>query len=241
MARADLLPISLSLSDRIALVGKTRSGKSVATLIIVSILLPFVDPAQNRDKVPWQVWWVDTKNDTKDLRRLRQWGFRSPTRAPKNWPRLLFKIRPIDLTDELSVARQVQALAWKAARRGKVIFVVDEYVSCVMSTQTMGAGLKNLAQRGGGLGVGLIGETQEPKFVPRQLLSQATHELLFRVTFNRDMEWCQEECEFYGTGPPDKHGFWYRWLDGVGSSSQWIYFRDIMEFKSRFVQLEATG
>lgn len=233
------LPVDLSLSDRFALVGKTRSGKTVSSLILVTMLLPFVFPS--KDHVPWQIWWMDTKGDKKDYRRLVKWGFRDASKAQPGWPRLVFRVRPRDPDDELSVARQVQALAWRAARRGKVIFVVDEYVSCVLSSRTMGAGLKNLAQRGGGLGVGLFGGTQEPTGVPRQLLSQATHEFLFNVTFNYDVEWCQSQCPIYGDGPPDKHGFFYRWLDGDKQASRWVYFSDIMQFKSRFQVRELVG
>ena len=227
------LPVSRSLSDRYALVGKTRSGKTVSTLILVTMLLPFVYPS--KDRVPWQIWWIDTKGDKRDYRRLSKWGFRNASSARADWPRLIFRVRPAaNDDDELSVARQVQALAWRASRRGKVIFVVDEYVSCVISSRTMGAGLKNIAQRGGGLGVGLFGCTQEPTGVPRQLLSQATHEFLFNQTFRRDIKWCQEECEIYGDGPPDKHGFFYRWLDGDKQASKWVYFPDITAFRARF-------
>ncbi len=229
--------ISLTTSDRFALVGKTRSGKTVATIVLVTLLLPWVYPP--REKLPFEIWWIDTKGDKKDYRRLLKWGFREASRAPKGWPRKLFRVRPTDLNDELSVAKQVQAIAWAASRRGNVILVIDEYVSCVLSSRSMGAGLKNVSQRGGGLHVGLIGGTQEPVGVPRQLLSQATHEFLFNVTFNRDIEWCQDECPIYGDGPPDKHGFFYRWLDGDKYISTWMYFPDILAFKARFVPTTA--
>lgn len=236
------LPVQLSLSDRYALVGKTRSGKTVSTLILVSLLLPFTWPPKSRPKLPWQVWWVDTKGDPRDYKRLLQWGFRSASKAPQKWPRVVFRVKPIDLTDELSVPRQVQAIAWAASRRGNVLLVIDEYVSCVLSSRSMGAGLKNVSQRGGGLRVGLVGGTQEPVGVPRQLLSQATHEFLFNVTFRRDIDWCNDECEVYGNGPPDKHGFYYRWLDGDKSVSRWLYFPDITEFRSHFdVLTEASA
>ena len=233
------LPVELSLSDRFAFVGKTGSGKTVSTLLLVAMLLPFkFDPD---DKLPWQIWWIDTKGDRRDYKRLIKWGFKRATQAPPAWPRLLFKVRPVNEADDLDVPKQVQALAWKASRRGKVIFIVDEYVSCVMSSRTMGTGLKNIAQRGRGLGVGMVGCTQEPTGVPRQLLSQATHEFLFNVTYRRDIKWCQEECEFYGDdGPPDKHGFWYRWLDGDKVASKWVYFPDITAFRARFPIREAA-
>lgn len=228
--------VTFTTSDRLALVGKTRSGKTVATIVLVTMMLPFVYPPVS--KLPFEIWWIDTKGDKKDYRRLLKWGFREVSRAPKGWPRKLFVVRSTNPSDELSVAKQVQAIAWRASKRGNVILVIDEYVSCVMSSRSMGAGLKNVSQRGGGLHVGLIGGTQEPVGVPRQLLSQATHEFLFNVTFRRDVEWCNEECSIYGDGPPDKHGFYYRWLDGDKFISTWMYFPDILAFKARFTTNE---
>lgn len=225
-------PIVVQPWDRYAFIAKTRAGKSFATIILLSILLPWKWPTKER--LPWQVWWIETKCVNADIRRLRKWGFRRPSEVDENrWPRLLFVVKPIDTHDELSVAHQVQAIAWKAARRGNVIVVIDEYVSCVMSARAMGAGLKNLAQRGGGLHVGLIGGTQEPVGIPRQLVSQATHAFLGHVTYTHDVAWCQELCPIYpDTGPPHRHGFYYRWLDGPPGSkaSQWMYYRDIFAF-----------
>lgn len=233
--------ISMSTADRYALVGKTRSGKTFLTVALVClVLLPWQYPPKNaqgkKPRKPWQVWWIDTKGDPRDLRMLHKWGFRDAVKAPADWPRRLFKIRAIDRTDELSVAMQVQALAWKAADRGNVILVIDEYVSCVISSRTVGAGLKHVFQRGGGLRCGLVGGTQEPLGIPRQLVSQATHEFLLRVTFNHDVDWCNELCPQYGDGPPDPHGFWYRWLDGPQGASNWEYFPDVSVLISRVVK-----
>lgn len=227
--------ISLSSFDRYCIVGKTRSGKTFATVLLVALLLPWrYPPPEAQRRRPWQVWWVDTKGDPKDLRRLKEWGFRDAATAPRDWPRLIFRVRPVDEADELSVAKQVQRLCFRATRRGRVLVVLDEYVSCVMNDRSSGPGIKEVAQRGGGLKVGLIGGTQEPKGVPRPLKTMATHTFLFNVTYNYDIEWCNEMCPQYGDGPPDKHGFWYRWLDGPKDVSRWMYFSDITEFVACF-------
>lgn len=238
--------IKVSTADRYALVGKTRSGKTFLTIALVClVLLPWKYPETSprtgkKASKPWQIWWVDTKGDPRDIRRLQQWGFWSASKAPKDWPRLLFQIRSLDRGDELSQARQVQALAWKAADRGNIILVIDEYVSVCMSTRTVGAGLKHVFQRGGGLRCGLVGGTQEPVGIPRQLVSQATHEFLLRVSFNYDVDWCNELCPQYGDGPPDPHGFWYRWIDGPLGSSHWEYYRDISDWIGRVINIPAT-
>lgn len=225
-------PIVIQPWDRYAFVAKTRAGKTFATIILLSLLLPWEWPPRGR--VPWQVWWIDTKGDRKDAAMLAKWGYQPPSKVDaKIYPRLIFKVRSTDPSDELSVAKQVQAIAWRASRRGHVLLIIDEYVSCVLSQRSMGAGLKNVAQRGGGLRVGLIGGTQEPVGIPRQLISQATHAFLSHVTYMRDVEWCQGLCPIYpDNGPPDQHGFYYRWLDGPPGSyaSEWHYYRDIFAF-----------
>lgn len=222
------MAVQFTSSDRFALIGKTRSGKTFATTLLATRLLPWEWPRRMKKK-PWQIWWLDTKGDPRDIKRLKEWGFLSATEAPEGWPRIMFHVRPLDHNDELSVAKQVQQICWRASRRTNVILVVDEYVSCVMSARSTGAGLKNVYQRGGGLHVGTIGGTQEPVGIPRQLASQATHLLLFNVTYTYDQEWCNQLCPLYGDGPPDQHGFWYRWLDGPKSSSKWTYYSDIAE------------
>lgn len=223
--------------DRYAMVGKTRSGKTFATTLLVTRLLPW-QSVDRTSKRPWQIWWVDTKGGVEDTRRLGEWGFLNAAKAPDNYPRLLFKIRPLDHADEFSVAKQVQQLTWRAVQRGKVVVVIDEYISCVMNTRSAGAGLKNLYQRGGGLYVGTVGGTQEPVDVPRQLISQATHVFLFNVTYLHDIEWCNKLCPQFGDGPPDKHGFWYRWIDGPKRQSEWRYYSDVTELVQETSQKE---
>lgn len=224
-------PIVLSSSDRFALVGKTGSGKTFASTLLATMLLPWPGYPRPRgqSKNPWQIWFVDTKGDAKDARRLGEWGFRTVTRVPDDWPRVIYKIRPLDKSDELSVAKQVQQLCWTATQRGNVLVVIDEYTSCVLSSRSVGAGLKNIYARGRGLHVGSIGCTQEPVSIPRQLASQATHLFLFNVTYTYDIDWCNTLCPRYGDGPPDVHGFWYRWLDGPKNVSTWKYYGDITE------------
>lgn len=231
------MAIKLSTSDRYAFIGKTRSGKTFATTALCALLLPWQYPAVDANgkkrKKPWQIWWVETKGAGKDIGRLYKWGFRPASAAPDDWPRLLFKVRAVNREDELSVSKQVQALCWRASDRGNVILVIDEYVSVCHSSRSTGAGLKNVFQRGGGLHCGLIGGTQEPVGIPRQLVSQATHAFLLNVTYQHDVDWCNELCPSYGEGPPDPYGFWYRWLDGPKNLSKWTYFHGIGEFIGR--------
>ncbi len=213
-------------------------------------MLPWDPDSRNWD---WQIWWIDTKADPKDLRRLGAWGFRTPDKVPPDYHRLLFKVRSLDDADELSVAKQVQALCWAAFKRagtqrrnGKkrayanIIIVIDEYVSVIVSKRSAGAGLLEVFQRGGGKHVGLMGGTQEPVDIPRQLVSQATMIFLFMLTHPPDIEWASKICPRYAVqGPeglepniPDAHGFWFKWVDGPPEFRRWLYFKSISHFRA---------
>lgn len=239
--------IVLKPNDRWCIIAKTRAGKTFLTLVMLSIVLPFEWP----NRTLWQVWWIDTKGEQKDLARLSKWGFLDAQKAPKNYPRVLFKVRSIDPTDEQSVAKQVQAICWSAFKRKprgrkneypNVLIVIDEYVSVIMSSRNAGPGLVEVFQRGGGKHVGLMGETQAPVGIPRELASQATFIILGRLTHKNDLEWAADLCPQYVVrGPdgleaniPDPYGFWFKWVDGPPSLSRWKYFPDIAAFRELF-------
>lgn len=211
-------------NERFALIGKTRSGK---TSLAMTLSGTFALSLWTTD---WQVWMLDTKGDPDDLTGWREWGFRNiasdndqATSLLKN--ALYFRIDTKDAQgNDISVVDQCQVIINAAYERGNVILVIDEYVSVVASRQEPGKPLKDVFQRGGGRKVGLIGLTQEPVFVPRQLLSQATHIFLFTLTYDYDIEWAKKICKSYV--PPatrgDVHGFWYKWVDGP--SNRWQYY-----------------
>lgn len=218
MAIAQLRP-----NERYALVGKTRSGKTALAMVLASTFAQALsyDPR-------WQVWWLDTKGDPKDLAALRQWGFRNAASAEDQASygalgnALYFRIPGGDKTDTVTYA---QAVIDSAYKRGYVIIVIDEYVQVVPSTRDAGRALKDVFQRGGGLNVGVIGLTQEPVYVPRQLLSQASHLILLSLTYARDVKYVKELVPQYvspnKTG--DSYGFYWIHTDG---DAELAYFKD---------------
>lgn len=211
-------------NDRYAMIGKTRSGKSLLSMVLAGTM------AMALAATPWEVWVLETKGDPNDLVTWRRWGFRnaaSPqdqdTSVLKN--ALYFRIDSKDANgNDVSVKEQAQAIINAAYTRGQVVIVVDEYVSVVMSARSAGAPLLDVFQRGGGRTVGLIGLTQEPVYVPRQLLSQATHVFMFTLTHEYDLDWAKKICPGYV--PPsargDIHGFYYKWIDGP--TNEWRYY-----------------
>ena len=211
-------------NERFAMVAKTRAGKSSLAMVLAGTF------AMSLMNTNWQVWVLDTKGDPDDLIGWRQWGFRNIASWRDQETSLVpnafyFRIDSKDSNgNDIDVSAQAQAIINVAYLRGEVIVVVDEYVSVVPSARNAGKALLDVFQRGGGRKVGLIGLTQEPVYVPRQLISQATHVFLFTLTHTYDIEWAKKICPGYV--PPsergDPHGFYYKWVDGP--VNKWQYF-----------------
>lgn len=232
------MPIAqLKPNERYAFVGKTRSGKTALAMVLAGTFartLPY----------PWEVWWIDTKNDPADLAALRKWGFRNAMSAQDRAPEsgglrnaLYFRIESKEGAPEDDVVNQAQAVFAAAYRKKKVLVVIDEYVHVVYSRVSAGKALLDIFQRGGGRNVGVIGLTQEPVYVPRQLISQATHVCLLTLTYDADIKYVRNICPIYE--PPakvgNKYGFYWSWVDG--SAGEWDYYKDQTVW---FNQLEAA-
>jgi hypothetical protein len=221
MAATQLQP-----NDRYAGVGKTGSGKTKWAIVLAGTLARALPP-------PWTVDWLDTKNDPDDLRVLREWGARnaaSPedmaTTNIKNF-RYYYIVESEDAErHDPETVEQVQQFCADAYRRMHSIVVVDEYTQATPSDRNPGKALRDIFSRGRGRNVGIIGLTQEPVYVPRQLLSQATHQYLFSVSYEYDKDYLRKISKEYRNPQEemgDRWGFWYRWVDGGGKS---IYYPD---------------
>lgn len=226
--------VQLKPNERYALVGKTRSGKTALAMVLAGTFARTLSE-------PWQVWWLDTKNDPKDLAALRKWGFRNAasekdrSQDAGGLTNALYYIIRETNTGPTTVD-QVQALCASAYKRGHVIIVIDEYVQAVPSIKNAGKDLLNVFQRGGGKNVGLIGLTQEPVYVPRQLISQATHLCLLSLTFEADIKYVRNLCPVYQSPIKvgDPYGFYWSWVDGNG---EWDYYSNQQVW---FEQLKAA-
>lgn len=221
---------TLRPNERYAFIGKTRAGKTRTAMVLAGTL------AMALANTGWEVWLVTTKGAPDDLIAWREWGFRNiaseedqSTTVLQN--ALYFRLDVKDAQGrEVSQIDQAQRIFQAAYNRGgvgepaKVIVVVDEYVSVVPSSRNAGQPLLDIFQRGGGRTVGLIGLTQEPVYVPRQLVSQSTHIFLFTLTHIYDIKYAKSICGEYV--PPatrgDPYGFWYKWVDGP--TNKWLYY-----------------
>lgn len=223
--------IKLQPNDRYAIFGKTGSGKTKFSLTLATHVVREVN---KKAQTPWQVWWLDTKNDPTDVERLRKWHYtrvkslnRGKVDEDGSWSYRYFLLQPSANTDDL--VSQAQTAIRGALKHKNVLVVVDEYTQVVVSTRMPGKDLKDLFTRGRGLRTGIIGQSQEPTYIPRQLASQATHLFLFDLSLPADREWAKSFCPQYRrpTEMGSKFGFWYCFLDG---DAEWFFFQNERDF-----------
>lgn len=205
------------LNDRYTIIGKSGSGKTTFTLVLATKLLPWkpFEPGQT------QIWWIDTKGSDEDLASLARAGFCNPHNRTSN--RILFKVRG-DAEQRYEQANAIFKLAYK---RTNVLIVIDEYKQVIKSDRKAGEWLEQLHMQGRGLNIGLIGETQEPAYIPRQLISQASFIYLFRLFFLIDIETAKKYYSGYDVDDMGVHSFYWTAVDE--SKSNWKYCKDYLD------------
>jgi len=221
----------ISFNQRFAVVGKTRSGKSTYGIILSSLLVPWKRKARSSDP---EVWFIDTKHDPRDMQALFEWGFRPAPEATTNYK--IFSVYG-DGEKKIKPWQNAQRIFAIAFRYGGVLVVVDEYTQTVPSRVDAGDDLLDVFTRGGGLDVGIVGLTQQPVYVPRELLSQASHQMLFDLSYPNDIKKIREFFEPYQRPllRGDKHGFYHiaTDYDGLGvyykHYKEWVISNDLLE------------
>lgn len=204
--------VAIAPNERYAVLGKTGSGKTTFGMFLASLLVP-ADP---RKANGWEVWWLDTKGDAKDIKALGEWGYVTKGRGARR----MIHLRPGRDSD---VVTQAQEVCLRAMRQGGVLIVVDEYTQVCKSTQSAGPGLLDVFTRGRGLNVGIIGHTQEPVYIPRQLISQASHVMIFDQSYPYDVAYVREYLPTYQRPlmRGDRYGFYHGAID---QDALWAYY-----------------
>lgn len=212
-------------NHRLSIVGKSGSGKTTAAVVLAAKLVPHDDDT-------WQVWWLDSCQKTDDLKMLSEWGF-GETKARKL----------IKLTGNVAV--EAQQVCAEALKRRNVLVVIDEYKHVTYSSRRAGPGIEAVHLRGRGLNVGMLGLTQEPVDIPRQLLSQANHLFLFDVHYPADIKYVRTLYDGYERPPsvncPDgiqrRMGFFHCFIDG---DATWRYYPHVRAWHDKIAGLDNT-
>lgn len=216
--------IKLAPNQRFALIGKTGSGKTTFAMELAVLLVKKEDPQ-------WEIWWLDTKGDPTDIQKLKRKGFvafnqrrRLEIQEDRRINYVYFRIAE---REDLDVISQAQEIIRMAIRRKHVLIVLDEYTQVVESARAPGKALGDAFRTGRGINVGIIGCTQEPVYVPRQLISQATHIFLFDLFYEYDLKVVQSMYPDYI--PPSElgyfHGFYWAYTEGqTDRKSKWKFY-----------------
>jgi energy-coupling factor transporter ATP-binding protein EcfA2 len=208
--------ILINPSDRIAIVGKTGSGKSQLAIVLAGTYARILPE-------PWEVWWIDTKADSKDIEALRGWGFRNALDAKDRLTSPIMNAVYFRCaskgTSGMTIRHQAQLVLDMAYQRRNVYVIVDEFGRVVNSRTSSGESLDKVFFQGRGLNIGFIGCTQEPVNIPRNLISQAQHQCLMRLTYRLDIKTIHDLYPWYE--PPNRYAFY--WIDVDGTEQVRFY------------------
>lgn len=165
-------PIRLpGVSDRVAVVGATGSGKTQLGLWLLS--------RASFDKQPWVI--VDYKRDKTiaGSERIRQIGFREVPKQPG-----LYVLQPNPDEDE-----KVEEWLFKVWAHENVGLFIDEGY---MLPQNPKGAFTYILTQGRSKRIPVIALSQRPKWVSRFVFSEATFFFVFRLTHNEDYKTVQE-------------------------------------------------
>ena len=181
-------PLRVLGSERVALVGKTGSGKTYLAGRLTAALprLVVLDP-KGTLKGKWRLAdWSDSRE--RQLRRGDPVRVRVPAPLDGDWEPYL----------------------WAAYEAGNCTVYVDEVYGVVPAGSRTPAALTALYTRGRELGIGTWAATQRPSWVPLFVLSEAEWLAQFRLSLDADRK---RMAGLMGAGaaldnPPDKYGFY---------------------------------
>lgn len=160
-------------TDRILIVGRTGSGKSVAGLFHLS--------RANFHEQPWVI--IDSKGEEEftKIRGAVDWDMSSVPSKPG-----LYIIRP--LPDETEA---LEAFLWKVHQRGQIGLFVDEGYM-VAPTRPPSRAFRAILTQGRSLRIPVIINSQRPKWIEPFAISEATFYQVFHLNDRKDRERIQE-------------------------------------------------
>lgn len=187
-SRADGIDARIKRGDRVTIVGRTGSGKSVLarTLLGSFSRAVLVDPKGRATLADWPIVY----------------GSAAFQKAWPVTPRII--VRPGAGEDR---RRWLDAIAWHVFRTGETAFNLDDTMGVVSANQSA-PGLEAILGQGRELGITGIVCTQRPTRIPPAIMSEADHIFVFTLNKRDDRETVSETIGDY-SGPAVWHGFVY--------------------------------
>jgi hypothetical protein len=175
-------------AQRLAIYGKTGSGKTIAGLWWLA--------QRSFDKIPWII--LDFKRDTSIAKIPRLDEIEIDSSIPKRAG--LYVVRPLpDSHDE------VDAFLWKVWERGKVGLMIDEGYMINRFSKPFNA----ILTQGRSLKIPVIALSQRPSWLSPFLMSEADFHQVFFVQNPADINKLMEWVPYNGVLKPNYFSYYY--------------------------------
>lgn len=167
-----MVQIPVQPNKRYTFIGKTRSGKSFLTWVLLRHFFK-ADP-------DLQIVFIDPKFERK------KFGSGATMDAPKLVKRYEKNTR-VQVFQTHTWIPDLDDMVDQVMKRSKVIVVLDE-LGGLATANTVPVGITRLWTQGGGKGVGAWAMLQFPKRCPRVIKSQSELFFMFRITDKKDRQ-----------------------------------------------------
>lgn len=206
--------MSINSNDRVLVVGKTGSGKTYMSRILLADVerLTIIDTKNSLSS------WGNESNAIRALQGVI--GIKSKTARIRHVPPLA--------TDQKKLERWYNETLIGAYNEGDQIIYIDELFAVAPPKTAPPLALTAMYTRGREHGIGVWSCTQRPVWIPLFALSESDHFFCFRLQLDEDR---RRMAAFMGSEvleiPPDPYGFWY--YHASGDMDEPAYYADIQQ------------
>lgn len=192
--------INIRSNERVAIVGKTGSGKTYL--------------AEKLAKPIKRLVVVDAKGKLKGKFNTVDWDIQNPTKdknfiALRNGENVRLRIPPL-IADTKELSKMYDKFFYLLYTIGNLTIYIDEVYGVIPPRATVTTYLNALYTRGRELGISVWASTQRPSWIPLEMLSEADVFFVFKLQLPQDRK---RMADVIGnevlTPVTDKHGFYF--------------------------------
>lgn len=188
-------------NERIIITGQTGSGKTFLSRQLLDSVkrLVVLDPkGMLRSPQP--------EEDEAEYGGIENWKLREWSQDAEE---LLSEGKPIRVRVPAPVDGKWDDVLWKVYRAGNCVLYIDEIYGVVPPGRRPPDALNAIYTRGRELGIGAVGVSQRPAWIPLELMSEPEWYFCFRLMLDNDR---RRMAEFMGQQVlnriTDRYGFW---------------------------------